>query len=102
MAYFILTHGVGTDPAHHMTTEYREYKKAKRALAFLFDCYQEDLEKGKIKSFACILKTIERKPTTKLSTLAKQYCVNDVITLKGVFNNGNTEKEENKKVNKNK
>lgn len=78
MAYFILTHGVGTDPAHHMTTEYKEYKKAKRALLFLFDCYQEDLEKGKIKSFACILKT------------------------KGVLNNGDTEKEKNKKVNKNK
>ena len=78
MVYFILTHGVGNDPAHLMTTEYKDYKKAKRALSFLFDWYQEDFVKGRIKSFTCILKT------------------------KGVLNNGNTEKEKNQKVNKNK
>ena len=76
--YFTLTHGTGEDPAHHMTTEYRDYKKAKRALAFLFDMYQEDLEKGKIKSFTCILK------------------------MKGVVNNGSTEKEKDQKDHKNK
>lgn len=57
MAYFILTHGVGTDPAQFITTQFRDYKKAKNALHFLFDLYQEDLEKGKVKSFTCILKT---------------------------------------------
>lgn len=74
--YFTLTHGAGEDPAQHITTEYRDYKKAKRALLFLFDCYQEDLEKGKIKSFVCILKT------------------------KGVVTNGSTEKEKDQKDNK--
>ena len=69
MAYFILTHGVGTDPAQFITMEFRDYKKAKTALTFLFDSYQEILETTPGIKFTCILKT------------------------KGVLNNGNTEKE---------
>ena len=69
MAYFILTHGVGTDPAQFITTQFRDYKKAKTALHFLFDSYQEILETTPGIKFTCILKT------------------------KGVINNADTEKE---------
>lgn len=34
MAYFILTHGVGTDPSQFITKQFRDYKKAKTALHF--------------------------------------------------------------------
>lgn len=78
MAYFILTHGVGTDPAQFITNEFTDYKKAKNALNFLFNSYQEILETTPGIKFTCILKT------------------------KGVIDNGNTEKEKNQKVNKNK
>lgn len=76
--FFTLTHGAGEDPERQITTEYKDYKTAKRIFSYLFDCYQDDLEKGKIKSFVCILKT------------------------KGVVNNGSTEKEKDQKDHKNK
>lgn len=56
--YFELTHGWGTNPLFYMRTTYKDYKKAKKALAFLFDLYQEQLENCAGKGpFVCILKT---------------------------------------------
>lgn len=57
--YYILTHGWGNNPEKHITTSYRNYKKARAALKFLFDAYQSELESGRPspESFVCILKT---------------------------------------------
>lgn len=57
--YFELTHGWGTNPNHYIKTVYRDYKKAKKALSFLFDIYQKQLENGlpTPDTFVCILKT---------------------------------------------
>lgn len=57
--YFILTHGWGNIPDHYIDVEYKDYDKAKKALSFLFDIYQKQLEDGLPASgtFVCILKT---------------------------------------------
>lgn len=56
--YFELTHGWGTNSNHYIKTVYNDYKKAKKALAFLFDIYQNQLENGLANgSFVCLLKT---------------------------------------------
>lgn len=55
--YFELTHGWGEDPNYHIRTIYKDYKKAKKILSFLFDLYQEQLENCAGKGpFVCILK----------------------------------------------
>lgn len=57
--YFILTQGWGKDPERYINIEYRDYNKAKKALTFLFDIYQKQLENGlpTPDTFVCILKT---------------------------------------------
>ena len=56
--YFILTHGWGVDPDQLISIEYHDYKKARSALDFLFDIYQEELERTtRPQTFVCILKT---------------------------------------------
>lgn len=75
--YFILTHGWGKNPDHYINIEYKNYNEAKKALSFLFDIYQNQLENGLATNgtFVCILKT------------------------KGVVNNG-TDQETKKRKNK--
>lgn len=56
--YYELTHGCGTNSNHYIRTIYKDYKKAKKALSFLFDLYQEQFENEPAKGpFVCILKT---------------------------------------------
>lgn len=56
--YFAVTHGWGTDPNKLLTTEYWKYDAARKAMRYLFDMYQTQLETGTGPSgvFTCILK----------------------------------------------
>ena len=76
MAYFLLEHGFGNDPAQHFTTEYKSYKEAKKAARLLFDIYQHALETSTSpRVFTCIIKTrgllnnVETDRTTEVKKL---------------------------------
>lgn len=56
--YFAVTHGWGTDPDKLLTTEYWKIDAARKAMHYLFDMYQTQLENGTGPAgvFTCILK----------------------------------------------
>ena len=56
--YWTLVHGWGTDPSKHVSVDYYKKATAKKAMLYLFDIYQKQLEDHKAPAglFTCIIK----------------------------------------------